>query len=65
MAIDKGNTVAMNNYANMLKKGDGIPVDKTEAARYYKMAVGKGNADAMNNYANMLDEGDGIPVDKT
>ena len=26
MAIDKGNTVAMNNYANMLSEGDVIPV---------------------------------------
>ena len=39
MAADKGNATAMYNYAIMLKKGDGIEVNKSEAAHYFKMAA--------------------------
>lgn len=50
----------MNDYANMLKKGYGIPKNPSEAVRYYKMAADKGNSNAMKNYANMLKRGEGI-----
>ena len=39
MAIDKGNRDAMNNYAIMLQNGDGIPMNKAEAAYYFNLAV--------------------------
>ncbi len=38
MAADCGNTDAMKKFANILEKGDGIPVDIKEAKKYYKMA---------------------------
>lgn len=34
----------MNNYANMLRDGDGIEQDKKETAKYYKRAADNGNA---------------------
>ncbi|KAK8854195.1 hypothetical protein M9Y10_016754 [Tritrichomonas musculus] len=49
----------------MLDKGEnGVPVNKTEAVRYYKMAIDQGYEYAMNNNADMLRNGDGITVDK-
>lgn len=51
--------------AQMLDKGEnGVPVNKTEAVRYYKMAIDQGYEYAMNNNADMLRNGDGITVDK-
>ena len=39
MAADKGNDEAMLNYASLLYKGEGIPVDKKQAANYLKLAA--------------------------
>lgn len=51
--------------AQMLDKGEnGVPVNKTEAVRYYKIAIDQGYENAMNNNADMLQNGDGITVDK-
>ena len=41
MAEDKGSVKAMNNYAAILKDGDGIAMNKQKAARYFKMAADK------------------------
>lgn len=54
----------MRNYAVMLEHGQGIPQDKKEAAKYYKMAADRGNAGSMKVYGRMLEKGDGIPQDK-
>ena len=62
MAADKGDSDAMVNYANMLRNGEGVPVNQQEAVKYYKMAIDKGNSDAMNNYGLMLKNGEGVPV---
>ena len=37
----------MFNYAFMLKCGDGIPIDKKEAAKYLKDASDKGNVNTI------------------
>ena len=41
MASDKGNDDAMNKYANIMDKGDGVKANKINAIRYYKMAIEK------------------------
>lgn len=41
LSAEKGNDVAMKNYAQMLEKRDGIPVNKKEAVHYYQMAIQK------------------------
>ena len=38
MAADRRHVGSMKRYADMLERGDGIPQDKEEAAKYYKMA---------------------------
>lgn len=48
----------------MCYHGDGIAVNKEEAAKYFDIAADKGNADSMNYLALMLDIGDGVKEDK-
>lgn len=54
----------MIDYANMRYDGDGISMDRYEAAQYFKMAADEGNINAMFKYALISDTGDEIPVDK-
>lgn len=37
-------------YGKMHENGIGIPVNKSEAKRYYKMAAENGNSSAMKKY---------------
>ena len=60
MAIEEGNSDAMNSYGIMLERGAGVDVNKEEATHYYRMAAEKGNADGMNNYTLILEYGDGV-----
>lgn len=64
LAADKGNDKAMNNYACMLKHGQGVEMNKEEACLYYKKSADKGNSRAMYNYALMLENGDGVAMNK-
>ena len=52
------------HQGEIFEKGDGIPVDKPEAARYYKKAAQKGHTDAMFKYGWMLLYGIGVQIDK-
>ena len=54
----------MYNYALMLYNGDGVTVDKKEAARYFQMAADLGDIDSMRKYRSMLYDGDGIEKKK-
>ena len=53
-------------YINYKKyyDGDGVPVDKKEAAKFCKIAVYKGYLKAIESYLLMLLKGDGIPINK-
>ena len=46
MAGDSGSVPAMRKIAVILEKGDGIEVDKKEAAQYYKIAADQGHVDS-------------------
>ena len=46
-AADKGYPPAMNNYAVLLLRGDGIPQNKKQAIHYLKMAAKKGDQNAL------------------
>lgn len=61
---DNGDAISMYNYALMLYKGDGIPVNNTEAARYFKKAADKGESHSMYYYALMMRDGIGVSVNK-
>ena len=45
--------------------GDGVPADKTEAAKWYRKAAEQGDAIAQCSLGNLYYGGDGVPVDKT
>ena len=64
MKIDNSSIDAIFRYANMLYEGDGIPVDKKEAAKYFRMTINKDNIDAADKCGDMLYGDDGIPSDK-
>lgn len=49
---------------SMLLKGDGVPVNKAEAADYFKMAADSGSEKAKYLLGLQLDDGDGIPMNK-
>ena len=48
----------------MLYKGDGIKMNKREAAKYFRMAANQGYDCSCYMYAKMLEEGDGIEANK-
>jgi TPR repeat protein len=48
----------------MLFRGDGVPMDKSSGANYYKLAADQEDGDLQYLYAKILYRGDGIPVDK-
>lgn len=50
----------MFRYATMLHAGDGVAMNRKEAARFFKMAANKGDSNSMYNYGMMLRNGDGI-----
>ncbi|MDR2787075.1 MAG: sel1 repeat family protein, partial [Candidatus Accumulibacter sp.] len=61
---DPGDAAAQFNYALLLENGEGMPIDKSLAAHYYKLAADQGYAAAQCNYSFLLFNGDGIPMDK-
>ncbi|KAK8837901.1 hypothetical protein M9Y10_035842 [Tritrichomonas musculus] len=64
IADDQGHARAMNDYGEMLRKGDGTQANPQEACRYYKMATDQSEINGMNNYGQMLLKGIGVPVNK-
>lgn len=42
----------------MLQNGDGVPMNKEEATKYYKMAIEKGDSNAKYKYEQMLKNDD-------
>lgn len=50
--------------ADMYYKGKGTDVNKTEAAKWYKLAADNGNSHAMYKYAVMSELGEGIEANK-
>ena len=64
MIIDKNKYTHNNKYAHMAFQGDGIPVDKKEAAKYFKIVADNGSLDSTIIYIKILLTGDGIEPDK-
>ena len=44
--------------------GDGVAVDKAEAAKWFKRAAEAGNADAQSALSESCENGDGVDVDE-
>ena len=55
----------MFNYALMLYNGEqGVPLNKEESARFFKISADLGNVDSMFNFAFMIEQGEGIKMNK-
>lgn len=64
MEADKGRIWGIFKYAKLLQNGDGIPMDKEEAAKYFKIGADKNDVDCIFNYGIMLFKGEGVPINK-
>lgn len=53
-AADNGNNLSMYFYALINEVGAGIPPNKDEAVKYYKMAINNNDVNSMVRYAMML-----------
>jgi TPR repeat protein len=49
----------------MYQKGQGVPRDYSEVAKWYRQAADQGDADSQNNLGLMYDSGQGVPQDFT
>jgi formylglycine-generating enzyme required for sulfatase activity len=60
---ERGDADAQAKLGLMYAKGDGVPKDSTEAAKWYRKAADQGNAKAQCNLGVMYAKGDGVPQD--
>lgn len=60
----QGDDIAQYMLALMYEKGEGVPKDKKEAAKWYHKAAEQGNAIAQCNLALMYKKGEGVQQDK-
>lgn len=51
---DSGNIVQAVKYADMLRTGENVPVDESEALHYYRIAAAQNNTYAMQQCARLL-----------
>lgn len=62
---EHGDVNAQFNLGVMYKKGDGVPQDTIEAAKWYEKAADQGYAPAEYNLASLYEKGLGVPPDYT
>ncbi len=62
-AANAGDGAAAFEVAVRYAEGRGVPVNLTEAARWYERAAGKGLVPAQFRYASMLEKGQGVTKD--
>ena len=60
---ERGYTPAQLYLGGMYRRGDGVPQDGAEAAKWYRKAAEQGDADAQYSLGVMYAEGDGVPQD--
>jgi tetratricopeptide (TPR) repeat protein len=65
MAIEKGNSFAMNNLGYMFHNGEGVERNYSKAIELYKMAIEKGNSFAMNSLGYMFHNGLGVEQNRS
>jgi len=59
---EQGNASAQANLGIMYEFGDGVPENKAEAVRWYRLAAEQGNAPAQYNLGSMYANGEGVPL---
>ena len=60
---EQGNADAQLYLAGMYARGESVPQDEKEAARWVRLAAEKGNADAQWQQGYRYETGDGVPQD--
>lgn len=60
-----GDITAQNTLGHMYDFGTGVPQNKTEALRWYRLAAAQNDADAQTNIGDMYRRGIGISEDHT
>ena len=60
---EQGDADAQYNLALMYRKGQGVPQDDAEAARWYRKSAEQGYANAQYNLGVMYAKGQGVPED--
>jgi TPR repeat protein len=60
---DAGNCNSQVNLGLMYAKGDNVPKDEAEAAKWFRMAADQGHAAAQNNLGWMYANGNGVAKD--
>lgn len=59
-----GDPKAQNLLGEVYAKGQGVPQDYKEAAKWYRLAAEQGDADAENHIAQLFEVGQGVPRDE-
>ena len=62
-AAEQGHAGAQNELGVMYSKGQGVPQDYHEAAKWYRKAADQGHAGAQFNLGGMYHVGQGVPQD--
>ena len=60
---ERGDAIAQYNLGVMYAEGRGVPMDDTEAVRWYRLAAEQGDIVAQANLGLMYTEGRGAPMD--
>jgi TPR repeat protein len=62
-AAEEGHAWAQYSLGVMYAKGDGVPEDDAEAAKWYRKAAEQGDPDAQGNLGILYALGSGVPED--
>ena len=62
-AAEQGDATAQNRLGVMYSNGRGVPQDRAEAVRWYRLAADQGLARAQNFLGGMYSTGRGVPQD--
>lgn len=54
MGVDGNNEEALYTYASIFYDGEGLNINKPEAARYFKMSTDNGNTNSIHVNSNMV-----------
>ena len=62
-AAEQGDALSQYSLGFMYARGNGVPEDDAEAARWYRQATEQGHAAAQQNLGTMYAYGEGVPED--
>ncbi len=60
---EQGDALAQTNLGVLYAKGEGVPQDDEQAAKWFRLAAEQGNGNAQFNLGLLHDKGQGVPQD--